>query len=395
MRQVTRWVGAITALVVGAPVARGQETLRHHVERHRDGLLAVSFAGRADVCTGGTSLRIGGDAWTWVGSTGDGPWAACEPGPVRVLIRRAEGQTVWLRVAPGGPPPEAVTDLGRVPARAAAEYFLWLARTADGRVGRDALLPAVVADSADTWRGLLDLATDRSRARGLRESAVNWLGRELASGTADVPAVTVALSRIVGDADEPSAVRSRAATALGRTGDPRAREALRRAAREGVPGGAERAAVLRALGGREATPADLQSLRDLWPTLADTRSQEAVVRILGEAGGGENVRWLLGVAVDRSATAETRARAVSGAVRAGATTAELARLYDTGPDRRVKLAILQGLATIGDRAALARLVAIAETETDATVRRSAVNRLSGTGSADAVAALREMLDRRP
>lgn len=391
MRPLMRFMALLPVLAACVPAAGAQDALRGQIERHRDGLVSLSYAARADVCGSATTLRIGSDiSFT---TTGEGPWTRCDPGPVRVLIRRAEGQTVWLRVVMDDRAPEAVTDLGVVPARAASAYFLDFARTADGRVGRDALLPAVVADSSETWRGLMALARDRSLSRGLRESAVTWLGRELASGAADATATTDLLVRLMGDVEEPVGVRTRAVTALGRSTDPRSREALRREARNASLGAGIRTQVLRALGGREATPSDYRLLRELWSTLEDTRAQEAVISALADAGGGENVRWLLGVADGATGSSAMRARAVNGAVRAGASTNELSRLYDTGPDRRVKEALIEGLLRIGDREAIARVTAIARSETDPAVRRSAINRLSRSAGADAVDVLRDMVER--
>jgi HEAT repeat protein len=70
------------------------------------------------------------------------------------------------------------TDLGAVSARDAAAYFLRLAATASGRTSDKAIMPAILADSASVWRGLLAVARDSdSRGQGTRNNAAFWLSR--------------------------------------------------------------------------------------------------------------------------------------------------------------------------------------------------------------------------
>ena len=94
-------------------------------------------------------------------------------GPVVVRVTRSGGMVVGLdvEIAPESTP-EGVTDLGAVSGAAAAEYLLDLATRAEGRPGREAILPAVLADSATVWPGLIDARQEprpgphgRARAR--------------------------------------------------------------------------------------------------------------------------------------------------------------------------------------------------------------------------------------
>jgi hypothetical protein len=106
---------------------------------------------------------------------------SCVPGPVRVRLRMADGvvSDVHTFVGPprqGGDAP--ATELGVVPAREAAEYLMHLAATASGRASDRAIMPAVLADSASVWRGLLAVARDSdTRAHGTRNNAAFWLSR--------------------------------------------------------------------------------------------------------------------------------------------------------------------------------------------------------------------------
>ena len=275
-----------------APCAGGQ-TLEGRLEARRDGRVGLSYAAREDVCGMGTTyLRIGsgtffGDSWTmsngdWTGST------ICERGPIRVLLTRAEGQTIGIRVGVGNVTwPAGTTDVGAVAASQAAGYSLGLAARADGRLGREALLPAVLADSAQVAHGLLELARNRSLSRGLREGAVGWLGRELGSAeAAQEGEIAAALRRLAEDGEEAAGIRTRAVSALARTDgagtpalvalaespdpavrraalgglgrsvDPRAREVVRRAARDQTLPEPVRVDAIRGVGGRDATAKD-------------------------------------------------------------------------------------------------------------------------------------------
>ena len=217
MTRLIAGLGAAAAL----SATLSAQGLEGRIGSKAEGRIGVSVAGRPDVCGNGVSyLRVGtggfGNGETVVMSSGDGT-GQCEVGPIRVLLTRADGQTVGVRVGAGAPRwPAGTADLGLVSGPEAARYFLAQAVKLDGRLGREMLLPAVLADSADIWRGLLDLARNRALSRGLRESAAGWIGRELASADpAAQRTMTGELTRLAQDVDEPSAVRTRAVNALG------------------------------------------------------------------------------------------------------------------------------------------------------------------------------------
>ncbi|HKP29326.1 MAG TPA: HEAT repeat domain-containing protein [Gemmatimonadales bacterium] len=413
-----------------APAA-GAQSITSRIGSQRDGYVGIAYAARADVCGHGTDyIRIGTGTFLsgggWVTTDGDGNDSRdCERGPVRVLITRAEGRTVGLKVGvAGGPWPAGTTDLGTVGASLAAEYFLGMAAETDGRLGREALLPAVLADSAAAWRGLIRIALDRKLSRGLRESATGWLGREASWQGADVSKdITTSLTAIAGNREEPASLRSRAVSSLGRnqvtgtaalvrladsedpvvsraamrslgrSSDPRAREVLRTKVRDGALPEGTRHEAIRSLGGSDAMPSDYALLREIWPTLPDGSSREAVLESLAEAGGADNVRWLLQQAGSATLPASDRARAVRAAGRAGANTDELSKLYDAGQDRRVKEALLDALIRIGDRASIDKVTSIAQSETDVQIRRAAINRLAKLGDEKANAVLKDMVER--
>lgn len=397
------------ALAAGPLAAQGG--LRGRVEAAADARVQFRYAARADVCGQGSAIQVGTNTYVSTGggmSSYDGlDRIACRRGPVVARVTRAGGTVVGVEVeiAPDAVP-EGVTDLGLVPAAQAAEYLLDLAARADGRPARQAILPAVLADSVDVSRGLLTLAKNRELARSVRDGAMNWLGRELDRLPAE-PArlISAALIAMASDGEEPLPVRQQALSVLARaqradlaaltrlaggtdswlrqaaiqalanSGDPRAREFMRAAFQDPALPEPLRATVIRGLGRDYATPRDLELLRSRFPTLASSNAKQAVISVMGEQGGAANLQWLLGIAGDAAAAPETRSQAVEAALRAGATTPQLTKLYSDAPDRRGKESAAEALFRRGDREAVDNLIKIARTETDPSVRRSVISRL--------------------
>jgi HEAT repeat protein len=416
---------ALVALGAGAASLLGQSALRSRVEGSGDARVQFRYAARADVCGLGSSISVGRSTYISTGNTGfDGLERQCRRGPVVVRVTRAGGQVVGLdvEIAPDAVP-EGVTDLGTIAACAAAEYLLDLAARADGRPGREAILPAVLADSATVWPGLLALARNSALSRSVRQGAMGWLGRELDRMSADdARKASAALIAIAGDAEETLPVRQQAVSVLARTeradlsaltkmangtdtwlrqaavqalansGDPRAREYLRSAFQDAALPEPLRVSVIRGLGRDYATARDLELLRSGYAGLGSTNAKQAVLSVVGEQGGNASLQWLLGVAANSNETPELRAQAVESAQRAGATTTQLGKLYDQAPDRRAKEAAINALLKNGDRAAIDILIRIARTETDASVRRSLINRMGRMEDERVKALLKDLIE---
>jgi len=402
---------ALLALVTAVALLPAQSGLRGRVEGAGDARVQFSYTARADVCGAGSWIQIGTSTYVssggGIGSSGGIERTPCQRGPVVVRVTRAGGAVVGVdaELAPERTP-EGVTDLGRVSGAAAAEYLLDLAARADGRPGREAIMPAVLADSAIVWPGLIALARNRAISRSVRSSAMSWLGREIdrASG-ADARQASAALVGMATDGDETLPIRQQAVQVLARSeradlaaltrmangtdgwlrqasvqalagsGDPRALDFLRAAFQDPALPEALRTTVIRGLGREYATPKDLELLRSRYAGMATVSTRQAIISVMGEHGGSANLQWLLGIAADPETASEQRAQAVEAAQRAGATTEQLGRLYSGSPDRRGKEAAINALFKNGDRQAVDRLIMIARTETDPAVRRSLISRL--------------------
>lgn len=419
----------MTALVLLPGTGAAQDLARRIAGAPADALVAFSFPAREGVCGGSHFVRYGYSVTVSRGnyfSTGDAESQPCVAGPVRVTLVRAGGQVVGLEVGVGADDSgRDISDLGNVPGPEAAEYLLNLAGTVEGRPGQSALLPAMLAEGGTTTPSLLALTRNRDLARQTRQSAATWLGREaetlpaaqgasivsaltaIARDETDAPAVRQHVMGVLGRApqgpgipalidlagsSEPWMART-ATTALASSGDPRARAHLRAAARatdrpEGV-----RAAALRGLGQNQATAQDLALLREIYPSLTSSSEREVVLSAVGQAGGAPNVRWLLGIAGGQEQDESTVSRALRAASQAGATSADLASLYDAVSNRAPRTTIIGLLGDRGDRPATEKLLAIARGDTDVSLRRAAIRRLSTSTDPRVRAALGEMVER--
>jgi HEAT repeat protein len=386
-----------------------------------------TFAARADVCGNGRSfIQVAGNSWygNWSDSERREP---CVAGPIRVLVDRA-GREVVSIAAFAGPVPEAqagIADLGRVRARDAAEYLLGLAERADGRVSRDAILPAVLADSVDVTPRLLAIARNQNAARETRRSAISWLARPLDTRERAVREISDVLVAIAKDEDDNQSVRQQALRSLARlehgagtnalmelardaqrswlarealaslnsSGDPRARQHLRDVVRRAELPDEVLAAAIRGLGGEYATGEDIKLLRDSYAKLTGERAREATVSAVAAFGGSENVRWLLSLANDANQPISTRRRAVQHAYRGGSPVTDIIKVYDETTDTQLKDAVMSALMESGERQATDKLMQIARNDENAQMRRKAVSVLSRSSDERVKKFLSDLVDR--
>jgi HEAT repeat protein len=317
-----------------------------------------------------------------------------------------------------------ITDLGAVAAQQAADYLLGLAAKSDGRVGRDAIFPATLADSATTMEPLIAIARNGALPRDTRTRALAYAGREerLPTIPSRVVDAVVAIARDEADNIEVrrQAVRTLGAlphgagiatlielarqtqsawlakegmSALASSGDPRARDFLRLAVRRDDLGDEALAVAVRALGQQYATQQDAALLRSIYPKLHSERTRDAALNAIADVGGAENVRWLLDLARNESEVSAQRRQALEAAVRAGAPVGELVKLYDAVTDYALKEALVVAFARGGERAGLDKLIAIVTAETNVNVRRRAISALANSSDPRAKDALKDIVIR--
>lgn len=171
----------ILLAAMAGPAVAGAQSLAERVAGIQDGNARLTFTARPGVCgNGGTMISTG--RGSYVGShSRNREWENdCESGPVRVSLTVVDGRVMSVRAYVGGrwrAATERVTDLGNVPAPAAADFLMRIAATAAGRAARDAIFPATLADSANVWPAMIGIAKDEDRPREARRSAIFWLGQ--------------------------------------------------------------------------------------------------------------------------------------------------------------------------------------------------------------------------
>ncbi|UCD24899.1 MAG: HEAT repeat domain-containing protein [Gemmatimonadota bacterium] len=206
-RRLAVLTAVCTAMGVVLAMPLASQSIADQVAAVRDGQVRMSFTAREGVCGNGRNITTHRDDDDWES------W--CEPGPVRVAIDIRDREIVDIDTYVGGRwrARNNVTDLQMVPAPAAADYFMSLAQTERGKVSKDAIFPATLADSAVVWPELLVIAKNTDRPRETRKSAVFWLGQ--AAGEA----ATEGLGEIVYDESGDGEVRESAIFALSQLDD--------------------------------------------------------------------------------------------------------------------------------------------------------------------------------
>lgn len=412
MRYSLSTIGLGAAIVI-APAVLQAQSLADRVNAAPEGRVTFTYAARPGVCGNGrTYIQMGPNSYSgnFVGSIDETLRSEpCVNGPVRIVIDRADRIPLSIQtfVGPADSTLRGVTDLGRVGVRAATSYLMSLANTVDGRAGRDAIFPATLADSVDLSGALLTVARNTALPRETRRSALASLVRPT-NGAAIPASITDAILAIARDETDNQSVRQQALsvltrldhgagvpplmrlaeqndnrwlqresmTVLARSGDPRARQFLRTAARRTDLPDDVLTVVLRSLGQDYATAQDAELLRSVYPTLRTDRARDAALSAVAEIGGAANTKWLLDLAQNANESVDNRRRALDAASRSGASITDLVKLYDTTTDPSMKEALVGLYVRNGEPPAIDELLKIIKGEENPTVRRRAIAQLS-------------------
>lgn len=414
-------------LLAVATSSLGAQTLERRIAGAPGGNVTFHFASRADVCGDGRTYIRADDMW--MGSFNDGVRAMeCQRGPIRVLLTRDGNEVVRISTYAGPVAEEpGATNLGAVPAAEAAAWLLGVAGRIDGRPGREAIMPAALADSALVTRELLAIARNTDRSRELRRSALSWVVRRRGErGELTADEVSRTLVTIARDENEVRTVRDQALSSLSRlesassldalvamttgtteawlakravemmasSGDPRARGHLRAAAERTDLTEEARVAAITGLAGSYATSRDGEYLRTLYGRVTSTRLQDAIMSGVATIGGRASRDWVVGIARNADAPIQQRKRAISLADRLGLSAADLGSLYDGIEDGEVRATLISQLAANGTRVAQDKLVSIARTDPVLSNRRRAIQALGRFDDPRVKEALKELVGSR-
>jgi hypothetical protein len=204
-----------------------QNSLAARVAAARDGVVRFRYTGKPGVCGDGAgtlglrrnpaALPPDDEDFMFFNSSnfsGSGRFSGrtrCMPGPVQVSIDVRAHRVENIRTTAGPVHVDAssdVTDLGEVSAPEAAKYLVTLAVSEDGSLGKRAILPAALADSAVIWPELLRIGRDERISRGTRKAAIFWVGQEAAD------AATAGLKSVAQDDSDDVEIRKQAVFAL-------------------------------------------------------------------------------------------------------------------------------------------------------------------------------------
>jgi hypothetical protein len=176
---------AATLVVLASmiPPKAEAQNLARRVSQARDGRVRFTFASRPEICGYGNSISRGGNSrmnWSQDYSPDVIYDEECSHSPVRIVLIMDNGRITKLRTYVGGrwrTDVSGVTDLGAVSVKEATDFLLNLAATDPGQPGREAIMPATLADSVVVWPPLFRIARDDDRPSQTRKQAVFWIGQ--------------------------------------------------------------------------------------------------------------------------------------------------------------------------------------------------------------------------
>ena len=413
----------VLALVANAPNAAAQ-SLGNRIASSPERSVQFSYKARPGVCGDGRTYISSGSNFYGSFNSADGN-DQCQAGPVRVVVDLADRNVIALRTYVGvatQATDAGVTSLGTVTPADAADYLIFVASRADGRVGRDAIFAAMLGDSVEFSPRLLDIARDQNRPLETRRAALSGLARsdsrqldrigaalvQIATNENDVQGVRTAALSVLSRLDHGAGIQPLIQLASGNStswigresmrvlsssGDPRARQFLRTTAQRTDLPDELQAVAIRGLGRNYVTGQDAMLLRSLYPRLTGDRSRDAVLASLSDLGGSENVQWLIGLVRDEKLTPEARRRALEYVSRAGATTPVLIGLYDPTPDPQLRGALIGIYSRLADKSATDKLVSIARNEPNLPLKRRAISALSRNSDPAIRQALQDIVER--
>jgi len=391
----------------------------------KDGTLQITYASRPDACGDGNDVTALGKLVTVYPSVQGHGWSNmnCTFGPARVVVTKVDGSITSVRVHIGAPrrAPADVTDLGTVPAREAATYFLGLASSLGGRAAGSSIMAAAVADSADIWRQLLALARNDDRSRDVRSSALYWL-----SGVTPADAVSP-LAEIARNGSEPRSlregvimtlaqmrdgvgvppliemtkrdradpwVRERAIFWLGNADDDRARATLRAIASSDTVARQFRDQAIFALGFLDHDGDNGQFLRTLYTRLDDTRLKDKVIQAVAQLDDSADEQWLLDRVLDASEPIDLRKQALFWRGQHNdSPLGDLIALYPRLDSRELRDHYVFVLSQRRESAAVDKLIDLAKTDSDREVRAKAMFWLGQSQDPKAMKFLEERINR--
>ena len=405
------------AAITGIGAHAGGQTLAQRIARAPDGTIRLAFASRDGVCGNGRDVvRIGNQIYVGSSTTffmGRGSFDArgereCLTGDVHVTLTKSRGEIVGVKtiIAREARATDG-TNLGMVSAPEAAKYFLTLAPLTEDRANKQAVLPAVLADSAVIWPDLLRIANNPKYSLKLRSRMLHWVGMTGDEGAVgpldailrdeDAPADLLdaalgALADLPDDLGLPSltriatgsgsiSLRKKAVFWLGQSDDASARRVVLTLVKNEDTPEEVRADGIFALS-QNGEPDDLRELRALYPSLRTKKLREKVIMGASQSGDEESLRWILAIALNEKESFEVRKQALFWAGQGGTDIKELLGLWTRIEDPDLREHLLFVYSQRDDSEAAAKLIDVAKSDDESIAVRKKALFWAGQGRAD-------------
>ncbi|HXF25061.1 MAG TPA: HEAT repeat domain-containing protein [Gemmatimonadaceae bacterium] len=188
-------------------------------------------------------------------------------------------------------------------------------------------------------------------------------------------------------------LRDKALFALGQSAGERGTSILRAYASDASQPAALRGKAIFWLGQQKGGVANAQFLRDLYTKLTDDDLRNQTLFAISQGSSPDRAEWLLQLAQRNNESVDNRKRALFLAGQAGASVAQLTRLYDALPPGELREQMIFVFSQSRDPAALDKLISIARTDKDADSRKKAIFWLGQSHDPRAIKAISEVLDK--
>jgi HEAT repeat protein len=199
------------------------------------------------------------------------------------------------------------------------------------------------------------------------------------------------LEEIVRTPGDESLQRS-AVSALARSENPRARQAIRNIIERTDVSESLRATALSSVAHEQSADGGAY-LRSVYPKLESSRLKVNAIRAVARIGGSENERWLLAIVRNQNEPLDVRSTALTYAGRSTVPINDLVGMYDAAGERPLRTRLISLYGSRSESEAADKLIAIAKTGTDPEMRRMAISALSRRNDPRTRQLLLEILDK--
>lgn len=218
----------------------------------------------------------------------------------------------------------------------------------------------------------------------VRSEAVMWLGRLPNDGG------TAVLEEIV--RSDTGRVQRTAMSVLASNGSPRAKTAMRAVVERNDAPESLRLAAIQGMSGERLSAEDAAWLRNVYGKTTSARVKRSIVQAVAQAGGDANAAWVGQLIRNEDEPLDVRMSAL-GIAGSTMDIGAVTRMYDGSDQRQVRETLISILSSRKEPAATDKLIEIARSGTDPSMRRMAISALARSKDPRANKLLLELVDK--